>query len=99
MKRRCRAAGAAIAAERKRDDAVMLEYCNDVSPMAQAFVVVVDLAGVNQSWLLMGWVYNSTVGGVGRTFKLLLPRPCWVSSYSELPCLVMSYFSPSPQRA
>jgi hypothetical protein len=54
MKRRCRAAGAAIAAHRERDDAVMVEYCDDVSPMAWAFVVVVDLVGVNQSWLLMG---------------------------------------------
>jgi hypothetical protein len=32
----------------------MVEYYDDVSPMAQAFVVVVDLAGVKQSWLLMG---------------------------------------------
>jgi hypothetical protein len=50
MKRRCRAAGAARI---KRDEVVMVEYCDDVSPMARAFVVVVDLAGVNQSWLLM----------------------------------------------
>jgi len=53
MKRRCRAAGAAIAAQIERDEVVMVEYCDDVSPMAWAFVVVVDLAGVNQSWLLM----------------------------------------------
>ncbi len=51
--------------------------------------------------------YRSTAGAgaggvraVGPRFKLLrLSRPCRVSSYSEVPCLVMSYFSPSPQRA